>query len=72
MLKFHKSFKKRPVEVLIEQKDRRSGMLEGLTGGYIRVFLTGDDTGDESIGRLIPVAFKDFQGENVIASPVLV
>jgi len=71
MLKFQRSFKKRPVEVLIEQKDRRTGMLEGLTGSYIRVFLRGDDTGDESIGRLIPVTFKDFQGENVIASPVL-
>jgi len=79
MLKFHMSFRKRPVEVLIEQKDRKTGMYEGLTGGFIRVFLAGlprsrrgDDTGDECLGRLIPVKFKEFQGENVIAAPILV
>ncbi len=79
MLSFHRSFLRKPMEVLIEQKDRKTGMYEGLTGNYIRVFLRGlpryrrgDDTGDESIGRLISVKFKAFQGENVIASPVLV
>jgi threonylcarbamoyladenosine tRNA methylthiotransferase MtaB len=79
MLKVHMSFRKRPVEVLIEQKDRKTGMYEGLTGGFIRVFLAGlprsrrgDDTGDECLGRLIPVKFKEFQGENVIAAPILV
>lgn len=72
MLRFHSSFLKKPMEVLIEQKDRKTGMYEGLTSNYIRVFLKGDDMGDESIGRSIPVKFKAFQGENVIASPVLV
>ena len=81
MLKFHSSFIKRPVEVLIEQKDRKTGMYEGLSSGFIRVFLAGlprsplrieasrrgDDMGDECLGRLIPVKFKEFQGENVIA-----
>jgi threonylcarbamoyladenosine tRNA methylthiotransferase MtaB len=67
MLQFHKSFRKRPVEVLIEQKDRKTGMYEGLTGGFIRVFFTDNDMGDECLGRLIPAKFKDFQGENVIA-----
>jgi hypothetical protein len=60
------------MEVLVEQKDRKTGMYEGLTSNYIRVFLDGDDTGDDCIGRLIPVKFKEFQGENVIAAPVLV
>jgi len=78
MLKFHRSFGKRSVEVLIEQKDGKTGMYEGLTSGFIRVFLAGDDMGDECLGRLIPVKFsaeggsasggKYFQGENVIAS----
>lgn len=79
MLKFHRSFSKKPMDVLIEQKDRKTGMFEGLTSNYIRVFLAGlphrrrgDDMGDESIGRIIPAKFKDFQGENVLASPVLV
>ena len=70
MLKFHRSFRKRPVEVLIEQKDRKTGMYEGLSGGFIRVFMAGDDTGDECLGRLIPVKFMEFQGENVIACPL--
>lgn len=72
MLEFHRSFRKRPLEVLIEQKDRKTGMYEGLTGNYIRVFFAGDDMGDDCIGRLISAKFKEFQGENVIASPVLV
>jgi len=67
MLKFHRSFRNRPVEVLIEQKDRKTGMYEGLTGGFIRVFFTDNDMGDECLGRLIPAKFMDFRGENVIA-----
>jgi threonylcarbamoyladenosine tRNA methylthiotransferase MtaB len=72
MLKFHRSFKDQAMEVLIEQRDRKTGALEGLTSNYIRVFLCGDDTGDESIGSIISVKFRDFQGENVIARPILV
>jgi len=72
MLKFHRSFIKKPVEVLIEHKDGKTGMYEGLTGGYIRVFFAGDDMGDEYLGRLIPAKFREFHGGNVIASPILV
>jgi threonylcarbamoyladenosine tRNA methylthiotransferase MtaB len=72
MLKFHRSFRKRPVEVLIEQKDMKTGMYEGLSGGFIRIFMDGDDMGDEYLGRLIPVKFREFEGENVIADPILV
>jgi threonylcarbamoyladenosine tRNA methylthiotransferase MtaB len=68
MLKFHRSFMKKPVEVLIEQRDKKTGMYEGLTGGFIRVFFAGDDMGDECLGRLITAKFKAFHGENVIAS----
>lgn len=67
MLEFHRSFRKRPLDVLIEHKDRKSGLYEGLTSNYIRVFLSGDDMGDDCVGRLIQVKFKRFQGENVIA-----
>ena len=83
MLKFHRSFKDQRMEILVEQRDRKTGALEGLTSNYIRVFLCaspranvvsreGDDTGDESIGSLISVKFRDLQGENVIARPILV
>ncbi|MFH1710648.1 MAG: tRNA (N(6)-L-threonylcarbamoyladenosine(37)-C(2))-methylthiotransferase MtaB [bacterium] len=81
MLKFFRSFEKKPLEVLIEQRDRKSGMLEGLTSNYIRVFIEGlprcrrgDDMSDESIGRLILAKFstKGIQGENVIAFPILI
>jgi len=85
MLKFHKSFSKNPMEVLIEQKDRKTGLYEGLTTNYIRVFLeglpavarskatakAGDDMGDDSMGKLFPCKFKEFRGENVIAKPIL-
>jgi len=67
MLKFHRSFKRMPMEVLIEQKDRKTGMYEGLTSNYIRVFINSDDWGDDSIGKLLPLKFKDFRGENVFA-----
>ena len=72
MLLFHRSLKNKRMEVLIEQKDRKNGMFDGLTSNYIRVFVEGADKGDESIGSLIPVKFRAFQGENVIARPILV
>lgn len=83
MLEFHRSFKDQAMEVLIESKNRDTGICEGLTGNYIRVLLTASsrangvsresaDKGDESIGSIISVKFRDFQGENVIAHPILV
>jgi len=38
MLEFHRSFAKKPMEVLIEQKDPDMGIYEGFTTNYIRVF----------------------------------
>lgn len=72
MLKFHQKFKNKRMEILVEQKNRKNRMREGLTGNYIRVFIDGDDNGDESIGGHIFVKFMDLQGENVIARPILV
>lgn len=78
MQKFHSSFKRINMEVLIEQRDKDTGLFEGLTTNYIRVFLKGDDTGDDLTGRMVPCKFsavggsayggKDFRGENVIAN----
>jgi len=31
------------VEILVERRDRRSGLLSGLTGNYLRVLVAGDD-----------------------------
>ena len=72
MLKFHRSFSKKPIDVLIEHKNKRTGMYEGLTSNYIRAFITGGNIDDRSIGNIIPVKSKDCQVEHVIASPVLV
>ena len=70
MLQFHRSFIKKPMEVLVEQKDRKTGMYEGLTTNYIRVFLQGDDMGDDSISRLVPARFKVFRKDIVLAKPL--
>lgn len=40
------------VPVLVETRDQRSGMLTGLTGNYLRVFLEGSD---ELRGAIVPV-----------------
>ncbi|MFC1559568.1 tRNA (N(6)-L-threonylcarbamoyladenosine(37)-C(2))-methylthiotransferase MtaB [Candidatus Margulisiibacteriota bacterium] len=72
MLEFHKAQQKKPVEVLIEQKDPKTGLYEGLTGNYIRVFWAGDDSGDDCIGKLLPLKIGHFQGECVLAEPILV
>jgi len=40
------------VEVLVEQRDRTSGQLSGLTGNYLRVAFDGPD---ELRGRIVPV-----------------
>jgi threonylcarbamoyladenosine tRNA methylthiotransferase MtaB len=42
MAEFARKFKKRPQEVLIEQKNK-SGLWEGLTSNYIRAFVKNDD-----------------------------
>ena len=68
MLKFHRSFLKKSADVLIENKDKSSGMYEGLTSNYIKVFLTGKSLDDKLIGKIIPVKFMDCQVEHVIAS----
>jgi threonylcarbamoyladenosine tRNA methylthiotransferase MtaB len=72
MLKFQKSFLRKAMDVLIEQRNMSNGKYEGMTSNYIRVFLTGSGLDDKLIGRIIPVKFKDCQVEHVIASPVLV
>jgi threonylcarbamoyladenosine tRNA methylthiotransferase MtaB len=43
------------VPVLVEQRDRGSGMLTGLTGSYLRVFLEGPDA---LRGNLVPVEIR--------------
>jgi threonylcarbamoyladenosine tRNA methylthiotransferase MtaB len=72
MLKFQRSFLRKAMEVLIEQRNPNDGKYEGMTSNYIRAFLTGSGLDDKLIGRIIPVTFKDCQVEHVIASPVLV
>ncbi len=66
MLRFHRSFKGKVMEVLIEQKDKKTGMFEGLTGNYIRVFLS-DNKRTDLFGKIVKCGFSKFQGETVIA-----
>lgn len=52
MLKYNKDMMGRTVEVLIEQRDKKTDRLEGLTSDYVRVFTDGED---KLIGTVVPV-----------------
>jgi len=52
MLDHHRSIVGKTVEVLIEQRDKKTGLLEGLTDKYVRVFAKGTD---KMIGKIVPI-----------------
>lgn len=54
---------KSPQVVLIESKKKGTGLLEGLTESYIRVFLKG---GEDLIGSLVPVRITKIENENAL------
>jgi threonylcarbamoyladenosine tRNA methylthiotransferase MtaB len=51
-LEFAERYVGETVDVLVEQRDRRTGQLSGLTGNYLRVSFDGPDG---LTGRLVPV-----------------
>lgn len=63
MLAYHKTYLKKTVDVLIEQKDKKTGMLEGLTGTFVRVLAKGSRS---LIGRTVPVTITSANPEFVI------
>jgi len=66
MLSFHRSFKGKPMAVLVENKDKSSGMFEGLTGNYIRTLISGRTKGDLK-GKVVKCKFSGFKDDYVIA-----
>lgn len=63
MKDFAKAAIKSSQVVLVESKDKRTGLLEGLTESYIRVFLKGPEG---LIGRLVPVRITKLKNEDGI------
>lgn len=55
------------VEVLVENRDRASGQLTGLTDNYLRVFFDGDDA---LRGQLLPVQVESAGSEGVYGERV--
>ncbi|MCX5727069.1 MAG: tRNA (N(6)-L-threonylcarbamoyladenosine(37)-C(2))-methylthiotransferase MtaB [Candidatus Saganbacteria bacterium] len=65
MRAYAKKWLGKTVEVLVEQRDKATRMLDGLTPHYIRVFFEGED---ELIGKLVTVKVKKIESEFVIGS----
>ncbi len=65
--RFHARFIGKEMPVLAEHIDPRSGLLEGLTDNYIRVFFPG---APEQSGELIPVRITAVAGSQVRGEPV--
>ena len=65
MKAYAKKWLGKKVEVLVEQRDKVTRMLDGLTPHYIRVFFEGED---ELIGKLVSVKVKKIDSEFVIGS----
>jgi len=62
MLKYNRNMIGKTTEVLIEQRDKKTGRLEGLTQDYVRVFTQG---ADDLIGRVVPVCIEKTAIESV-------
>ncbi len=52
MLSYHKSLAGKDLPVLIEQRDKKTGLLEGLTSDFVRVLFKGPDG---YIGKIVSV-----------------
>ena len=65
MRSYAKKWLGKKVEVLVEQRDKITRMLDGLTPHYIRVFFEGED---ELIGKIAPVKIKKIDNEFAIGS----
>ncbi|MFN3650564.1 MAG: tRNA (N(6)-L-threonylcarbamoyladenosine(37)-C(2))-methylthiotransferase MtaB [Armatimonadota bacterium] len=59
-LEFAERYAGETVEVLVEQRDRHSGQLSGLTGNYLRVSFDGDDS---LRGSVVPVRVRSVGSE---------
>jgi threonylcarbamoyladenosine tRNA methylthiotransferase MtaB len=59
MLSFNKSYKGKKLEILVEQRNKRTGLLEGLTGNYIRVALTNGPRTNEPIGTIVGCSLQN-------------
>jgi threonylcarbamoyladenosine tRNA methylthiotransferase MtaB len=62
MKDYAKRAKRRPQEVLVESRDKKTGLLEGLTESYIRVLFEGNSS---LIGKLAKVKITDVSNEFV-------
>jgi len=60
MKEFAEKYKDKEVEVLVECRDKKTGLLDGLTPRYIRVLFDGPD---ELIGKTAKVKIKEIKDE---------
>ena len=66
-LLFRRTFLDRTVEVLLlESRDRASGLLTGLTGNYVEVLLDGPD---DWMGRFVKVTITRVEAERTLGEP---
>ncbi len=63
--KHHEKLMGQTVEVLIENKNKKNELLEGLTGNYIRVFMKGDVN---NIGNIVKIQVMNTKPEYVTGS----
>ncbi len=66
-LEFSQRYLGETVTVLVEQRDRRTGLLGGLTGNYLRVSFEGDD---RLRGQILPVQVQSAGSEGCSGTPV--
>lgn len=63
MRNFAREAMRTPQEVLVESRDKKTGLLEGLTESYIRVLFKGRDS---LIGKLVKVRIKGVRDEHAV------
>lgn len=66
-LEFGQRYLGETVTVLVEQRDRRTGLLGGLTGNYLRISFEGED---HLRGQVLPILVQSAGSEGCSGSPV--
>ena len=68
-MEFYRSFIGKEVDLLIEtQRDRKTGLLKGISSNYLPVFLEG---GDDQKNQMVDVKIEKFAGNQLFGKLIV-
>jgi len=64
MRAFAKHYKRKDIDILVECRDKKSGLLDGLSPHYVRVLFAGNEN---LVGKIAKVRIKEIKDESCLA-----